>query len=321
MLYLWSCIKGKTFPTLTSFFPIQQTCRDKCVRNSDVHCPAKQWMHFLSNFCSSIARLWCCIFISHTLLVTWIWYTAAASFTITTLYSGRPRRWMSPLRWIMCRNKRGKRSSGGLLVILAKCLCTSHDLNESLDDRFFRPYTYLWSDEESYVTSIIMTFVLLVGCCIYAWEDVALRLMLMSRKRRKNQIMLAIPGWSFFLSKIPGICLQCAHLHYDWWWKMEEALHQQGRRRCLSPASSCSMTLWARGIIYQELRREKPCLLTYQDSEKIFCNATRSTLGSYLGFLSSPSSFVVFENSPQSLMFSKLRNCASERMIMKNETF
>ena len=112
----------------------------------------------------------------------------------------------------------------------------------------FAHIPYLWSDEESYVTSIIMTFVLLVGCCIYAWEDVALRLMLMSRKRRKNQIMLAIPGWSFFLSKIPGICLQCAHLHYDWWWKMEEALHQQGRRRCLSPASSCSMTLWARGI-------------------------------------------------------------------------
>ena len=128
-------------------------------------------------------------------------------------------------------------------------------------------------------------------------------------KEEKTRSCWRFPDGAFSCQRSQGYAyrLQCAHLHYDWWWKMEEALHQQGRRRCLSPASSCSMTLWARGITYQELRREKPCLLTYQDSEKIFCNATRSTLGSYLGFLSSPSSFVVFENSPQSLMFSKLR--------------
>ena len=155
-------------------------------------------MHFLRDFCN--ARLWCCIFISHTLLVT-IWYTA--TFTITTLYSGRPRRWMSPLRWIMCRNKRGKRSSEGLLVILAKCLCTSHDLNESLDDRFFCPYVFMvgWGklcDEHHHDVCSAGRLHLCMRRCGSATADV--------QEKTKNQIMSAIPGWSFFLSKIPGIC-------------------------------------------------------------------------------------------------------------------
>ena len=84
-------------------------------------------------------------------------------------------------------------------------------------------HTYLWSDEESYVTSIIMTFVLLVGC-IYAWEDVALPL-LMSRKRRKTRSCRRFPDGAFSCQRSQGYALQCAHLHYDWWWKMEEALH------------------------------------------------------------------------------------------------
>ena len=98
-------------------------------------------------------------------------------------------------------------------------------------------------------------------------------------KKTKNQIMLpANAGWmDLFPVKASQGCSQCAHLHYDWWWKMEEALHFHHGRWYIA------LVLWLceREELCQDLRGERsrklPLHAVWKWPQKSIFSASRWT--------------------------------------------
>ena len=120
---------------------------------------------------------------------------------------------------------------------------------------FAAAHTYLWSDDESYVTSIIMTFALLLVGCIYAWDNNIIRLPCPGKEDEKPDHAAGkrrMDG-SFSCQSIPRMLTVCT---FTLW-----LMVKNGRSITFPPWTMVYrlsiMTLWARGIMPRFARREE----------------------------------------------------------------
>ena len=140
---------------------------------------------------------------------------------------------------------------------------------------FAAAHTYLWSDDESYVTSIIMTFALLLVGCIYAWDNNIIRLPCPGKEDEKPDHAAGkrrMDG-SFSCQSIPRMLTVCT---FTLW-----LMVKNGRSITFPPWTMVYrlsiMTLWARGIMPRFARRgaEKPLHAVWKWPQKSIFSARR----------------------------------------------